>query len=69
MLHKKQELGSVFMSIGQSGRIVIEIEPELKRKLYSILTMEGRTMKDWFITQVETLVSEENKSSKNIVDE
>jgi hypothetical protein len=37
------------MAIGGSGRIVLEVEPELKRKLYSILALENRSLKDWFI--------------------
>ena len=34
---------------GQSGRIVIDVDPELKRKLYSALSLSGSTLKDWFI--------------------
>jgi DNA (cytosine-5)-methyltransferase 1 len=34
---------------GQSGRIVIDVEPELKRRLYSALSLSGSTLKDWFI--------------------
>lgn len=37
------------MAIGESGRIVLEVEPELKRKLYSVLALENRSLKDWFI--------------------
>lgn len=37
------------MSIGKSNRIVIDVEDvELKRDLYSALTAEGRSLKDWF---------------------
>jgi hypothetical protein len=43
MLHK------VFMAIGESGRIVLEIEPELKRRLYSALALENKSLKEWFI--------------------
>lgn len=56
------------MSKGDSGRIVIEIEPALKRRLYSALAMESSTLKDWFIQCAESYVkdkpattSEENK--------
>jgi DNA (cytosine-5)-methyltransferase 1 len=34
---------------GQSGRIVIDVEPDLKRRLYSALSLSGSTLKDWFI--------------------
>jgi hypothetical protein len=37
------------MSIGNSGRIVIEIDPETKRNLYSVLTRNGITLKEWFL--------------------
>jgi len=37
------------MAVGESGRIVLEIDPELKRKLYSVLALENKTLKDWFI--------------------
>ncbi|WP_423050494.1 hypothetical protein [Undibacterium sp. Ji22W] len=37
------------MAIGDSGRIVLEIEPELKKKLYACLALEQMTLKDWFI--------------------
>jgi hypothetical protein len=37
------------MARGESGRIVIEIEPEIKRRLYSALALDGSTLKDWFV--------------------
>ncbi|MGX5174914.1 hypothetical protein ACUR5C_12905 [Aliikangiella sp. IMCC44653] len=37
------------MSIGKSGRIVIEIDPDLKKQLYSELTSKGLSLKDWFV--------------------
>ena len=42
------------MAKGNSGRIVLEIDPELKNKLYSILAREGKTLKDWFILQANS---------------
>jgi DNA (cytosine-5)-methyltransferase 1 len=33
---------------GNSGRIVIDIEPELKRRLYAALSLSGSTLKEWF---------------------
>lgn len=41
------------MAIGNSGRIVLEIEPELKKKFYACLALEQTTLKDWFIKAVE----------------
>jgi len=37
------------MSIGNSGRIVIEVDPTTKRDLYSALAKDGLTLKDWFL--------------------
>lgn len=44
------------MSIGNSGRIVIEIEPELKRQLHAVLRLEGKNLKSWFLENVEELL-------------
>jgi hypothetical protein len=38
------------MAIGESGRIVLEVDPELKRSLYSALALENKTLKEWFIS-------------------
>jgi hypothetical protein len=44
------------MAIGDSGRIVLEIEPLLKRRLYSALQLERKSLKDWFIARAEEYV-------------
>jgi len=44
------------MSIGSSGRIVIEVEPEVKRQLYATLAREGLTLKDWFLREAQDYV-------------
>ena len=36
------------MSIGASGRIVLEVDPYMKRRLYSALAGDGLTLKAWF---------------------
>lgn len=41
------------MSIGTSGRVVIEIEPELKQELHSALRKEGKNLKSWFLENVD----------------
>lgn len=43
---------------GGSGRIVIDVAPELKRRLYSALSLSGSTLKDWFLQAAEGLCSE-----------
>lgn len=42
------------MSIGNSGRIVIEVPTEKKRKLYGELGKRGISLKDWFMDQVDS---------------
>jgi hypothetical protein len=37
------------MPRGDSGRIVIEVDPEMKRRLYVALALSGSTLKDWFV--------------------
>lgn len=44
------------MSIGTSGRIVIEIETEIKRELYSVLSREGLTLKEWFLQRANAFI-------------
>jgi len=34
---------------GQSGKIVVNVEPELKRQFYSALSLSGLNLKEWFI--------------------
>lgn len=51
------------MPKGDSGRVVIDIEPGLKRRLYSVLAMEDSTLKEWFIAQAEQFIRESQKPS------
>lgn len=44
------------MSVGSSGRIVIEVQPEVKRQLYATLAREGMTLKDWFLREAQNYV-------------
>ena len=37
------------MARGDSGRIVLEIEPSAKEELYAAVTKDGMTLKDWFL--------------------
>lgn len=44
------------MARGKSGRVVLEIDPELKRRLYYALEHRQQTMKEWFVNEAETLI-------------
>lgn len=57
MLHNKHYTGTG-MAKGESGRIVLEVEPELKKALYSILAMEQQTLKDWFVDKAQKHIKE-----------
>ena len=41
----------VKMPIGSSGRVVIEVEPELKKALHAALRENGSNLKEWFVEQ------------------
>ena len=41
------------MAKGTSGRIVVEIDPDLKRELYQALGAEGMNLKQWFLENVD----------------
>lgn len=43
---------------GQSGRMVVELSPELKKQLYSSLASDGLTFKQWLTGQAESYVSQ-----------
>ena len=46
------------MAKGKSGRIVIEIDPAQKNELYKVLSSEGLTLKEWFLTQLNSYIQE-----------
>ncbi|WP_071995412.1 MULTISPECIES: hypothetical protein [Enterobacterales] len=61
------------MAKGESGRIVLEVEPELKKALYSVLAMEQKTLKDWFVDKAQKHICEKKseliKSFSKVDDE
>lgn len=44
------------MSIGKSGRVVIEIDPHLKKELHTVLRRNELTLKDWFVKSAESYI-------------
>ncbi|MBI4025944.1 MAG: hypothetical protein HY360_13240 [Verrucomicrobia bacterium] len=46
------------MARGESGRIVIEVEPGMKRRLYAALALSGSTLKDWFIKSATEFITD-----------
>jgi len=51
------------MSIGNSGRVVIEMEPELKKELHAVLRKEGTNLKTWFLDNVDQLLAKKGQQS------
>lgn len=56
------------MAIGQSGRLVIEIDPELKRDLYAALEREGLTLREWFLKRAQHYLSDSSQLSLQFAD-
>ena len=54
------------MAIGTSGRIVIEIDPEMKQELYSVLEGKGLNLKKWFLGQVDELLEDKSQLSLDL---
>lgn len=53
------------MSRGPSGRVVVELEPELKRRLYAQLVREGHTLKEWLVQRAsEYLAKRESTTAR-----
>jgi len=46
---------------GESGSIVLGVEPEFKRRIHSAISLSDGTLKDWFIKVAEELCSEKQK--------
>lgn len=48
------------MARGKSGRLVLEVDPVLKRHLYFSLEKNQKTLREWFIENAEKYISKEN---------
>jgi len=57
------------MSIGPSGRIVIEIDPELKQELYDSLKKENLTLKQWFLENAEDYLATRGQLPLRLVED
>jgi hypothetical protein len=52
---------SHYMARGESGRIVLEIEPFEKEELYAAVTKDGMTLKEWFRQKASEYLRERNQ--------
>ncbi|MDF1659893.1 MAG: hypothetical protein P1U58_19925 [Verrucomicrobiales bacterium] len=41
------------MAQGTSGRVVIDLDPDFKERLYGVLKDKGLSMKEWFLQNAE----------------
>ena len=48
---------------GDSGRVVIDVDPDLKRQLYSHLALSGHNMKVWFAEAAKKYIADSNQPS------
>lgn len=46
------------MAVGNSGRVVIDIDPSVKKRLYKALRSEDKSLKDWFLEHCEEYLKE-----------
>ncbi|HOV27893.1 MAG TPA: hypothetical protein PK566_16240 [Pseudobacteroides sp.] len=53
------------MARGKSGRIVLEVDPNIKRKLYLALEQNQITLKDWFLETANIYISDNTTSLIN----
>lgn len=53
------------MPIGPSGRIVIEVDPQLKQDLYNTLNNKGLNLKEWFLQNAEVYLREGMTENQN----
>jgi hypothetical protein len=54
------------MPVGRSGRLVIEIDPELKQELYAALEQDGVSLKRWFLDHVEKHLKDRGQLSLDL---
>ena len=59
----------MFMAQGTSGRVVIVVEPRLKRELYGELARRGTTLKAWFIDQATHFLETSRQPSLLVVED
>ena len=41
------------MTVGKSNRVVIEVDPKEKQRIYAALKMRGLTMREWFLATAQ----------------
>jgi len=57
------------MARGKSGRIVLEIEQNIKNDLYIALAKNQTTLKDWFLDTASCYIKENSFSNELLIAE
>ena len=57
------------MSRGPSGRIVIEVDPALKRALHAALAVSSTSLKAWFVAQAGDYVARNADRQQGLFEE
>lgn len=56
------------MPVGKSGRIVIEIDPDVKQELYKSLGKESSSLRSWFLDNVSKYLARDSGPQTNTSD-
>lgn len=51
-------LYNILVARGNSGRIVLEIEPSIKKELYDAIDKDGLTLRKWFLIEANRYLQE-----------
>lgn len=51
------------MAKGSSGRLVIEIDPSIKKELYERLGEKGLNMREWFLINANAYLKQNKQNS------
>ena len=52
------------MPVGDSGRIVVELDPQLKTKLHAAIKADGSNLKEWLVTRAEEYLEKTNRQTQ-----
>lgn len=55
-----------YMAVGQSGRIVVDMDPSLKRALHARLAGDGKHLKQWLLEQIEHYLAQGAESADRL---
>jgi hypothetical protein len=47
---------------GKSGRVVVDVDPAMKARMYVVLAEQGLTMRDWFVQRAQAFVERPKES-------